>query len=148
MQANTSFRSRLVQDTQDCSGLLLGNSPTSSLPLSYPSLTSVQSQPAFHPPNLYYLCISPLWLLSVLWAMCLLYSSKFLLLSLSTQGYPIPSHPSFLLATSADRHKGSSLGCCLHCFSLRCCVSHVYKRLLPFPSNLSTLSFFFKQGCR
>ena len=32
---------------------MLGNSPTSFLPLPHPSLTSVQSQPVFHPPHLY-----------------------------------------------------------------------------------------------
>lgn len=145
MQANRSFRSCLVQGAKGCWGLLLGNSPTSSLPLPHPSLTCIQSQPAFLPPNLYCMSIPPVWLFSVLWAMCLLYSSKFFLLPLSTQGYPIPFHSSFLLATNADRHKVSSLGHCPHCFPLRYCMSRVYERLLPFPSNLSTVSFF-QQG--
>lgn len=58
MQANRSFRSCLVQGAKGCWGLLLGYSPTSSLPLPHRSLTCIQSQPAFLPPNLYYVHLS------------------------------------------------------------------------------------------
>lgn len=133
MQANRSFGSCLVQGAKGCWGLLLGYSPTSSLPLPHRSLTCIQSQPAFLPPNLYYMSISPMWVFSVLWAMCLLYSSKFFLLPLSTQGYPIPFHSSFLLATNADRHKVSSFGTLPALFSLK--ILHVLciRKASPIP---------------
>lgn len=51
----------------------------------------------------------------MLWAMCRLCFSKFLL-CLFTQDCPVASHPYFLLLASTDRHNGSSLGCSLNCF--------------------------------